>query len=98
MTYEKIGQIIILLYILEQVKHLGLYRYIQCGYGLITDDELRPQGYGPGYAYPGSNTKFNAIALSPEEMKDPQIFRDLGWDLDVVWQLEEGDISPSLRS
>lgn len=54
--------------------------------------------WGPGYAYPGSNTKFNAIALSPEEMKDPQIFRDLGWDLDVVWQLEEGDISPSLRS
>ncbi|MBS4785851.1 MAG: hypothetical protein KH009_07045 [Clostridiales bacterium] len=54
--------------------------------------------WGPGYAYPGSNAKFNATALSPQEMKDPQIFRDLGWDLDAVWQLEEGDTAPTLRN
>ncbi len=54
--------------------------------------------WGPGYAYPGSNTEFNALALSSEEMKDLQIFQDLGWDLDAVWQLEEGDTAPTLRS
>ncbi len=40
MGYEEIGQPELILQILEQINHLGLYWNIQRGHGLIADDQF----------------------------------------------------------
>ena len=48
---EKVGEAVLRLQLLQQVQHLGLDGHIQGGDGLVADDELGPQGKGPGDAH-----------------------------------------------
>ena len=48
---EEVGELQLLLKVLKHIHHLGLNRYVQGGYGLIADDELRLYCQGPGNAH-----------------------------------------------
>ena len=45
---EQIGELILLLQLLQQIDDLRLDGHVQGGHGLIADDELRLQSQGPG--------------------------------------------------
>ncbi|MOA61262.1 hypothetical protein D3C78_1863550 [compost metagenome] len=47
MADEKIGQVQVRAQLFEQIEHLGLDRYVQCGDGLVADDDRRPERQGP---------------------------------------------------
>ena len=49
---EEIGQVQLLLQVLQQVDDLGLDGHIQSGHRLVADDELGVEGQSPGDAHP----------------------------------------------
>ena len=78
MGYEQISQSVLLLQILQQVQHLGLDGYVQSRYGLVTDDQPRIQGQGPGNADP--------LPLSPGKLMGITVGK-LSGDAHLVHQL-----------
>ena len=49
---EDVGQVELVLDVLEQIDHLGLHRHIEGGHRLVTDDDARVEGQGPGHPDP----------------------------------------------
>ena len=48
MRDEDIGEVVLLLQLVEEVEHLRLHRHVEGGHGLVADDEPRVDGQGAG--------------------------------------------------
>ena len=84
-AYKKIGKLIFLLYILEQVYYLRLYRHVECGYRLVAHDEFGIERHCARNAYTLTLTagKLVGIAILMERLQSA-VVHDL---IDIIVEL-----------
>jgi len=77
---EDVGQPELVLNVLQQVHHLGLYRYVQSGDRLIANDDLGIQGQSPGHTDPLALTAGELVRVPVDVVGvEPHQFQQLGY-------------------